>query len=157
MVISKFKDNYEELMLKKQTTQGIINGLMSLYEASQLSIEGEEALEEAGDICLKFLTSSMANLDHHQARVVENALANPHYRSLSKFMANNFFGKSNYGEANGWINVLQDVAKIEFNIVQSLHQDELVQISKLVNFTLLINYDYVINHLLYDLIFFIYS
>ncbi|KAM1959644.1 hypothetical protein FF1_005093 [Malus domestica] len=107
-----------------------IKGLMSLYEASQLSIEGEVVLEEAGKFSGHFLNSSLSHLDHHQARVVGNTLRNPHHKSLAPFMAKNFFVSSFQGTNNRWLNILQTVAKTDLNMVQSLHQKEVAQVSK---------------------------
>ncbi|KAM1320183.1 hypothetical protein ACFX14_005245 [Malus domestica] len=107
-----------------------IKGLMSLYEASKLSTEGEVVLEEAGKFSGHFLNSSLLHLDHHQARVVENTLRNPHHKSLAPFMAKNFFVSGFQGTYNRWLNILQTVAKTDLYMVQSLHQKEVVQVSK---------------------------
>ncbi|TXG47231.1 hypothetical protein EZV62_026525 [Acer yangbiense] len=117
-----------------------IKGLMGLFEASQLSIgTGEDhLLDEAVDITAKFLNeyySKMMDLDddddnYYQARViVGNTLKYPHHKSLPRFVAKNLF-LSNYQGENGWIHVLQELAKIDYNVVQSLHQKEIVQVSK---------------------------
>ena len=110
---------------------------MGLFEASQLSTEGEDLLDEAGNFSGKILAKSMENLNQHQARAVGFTLGNPHHKSLAKFMAKKYFF-SDYQGSNGWINVLQELAKTEFNVVQSLHQNEIVQISKyvLIKFTI---------------------
>lgn len=107
-----------------------IKGLMSLYEASQLSIEGEDTLDEAGQFSWHLLNTSLSHLDHHQARVVGNTLSNPHHKSLATFMAKNFFSTNSQGMNNRWLNILQEVAITDLNMVQSLHQKEIVQISK---------------------------
>ncbi|KAK1582056.1 hypothetical protein Q3G72_011461 [Acer saccharum] len=116
-----------------------IKGLMGLFEASQLSIgTGEDhLLDEAEDITTKFLNEyycKMMDLDdddnYYQARViVGNTLKYPHHKSLPRFVAKNLF-LSNYQGENGWIHVLQELAKIDYNVVQSLHQREIVQVSK---------------------------
>ncbi|KAK1581068.1 hypothetical protein Q3G72_002752 [Acer saccharum] len=112
---------------------------MGLFEASQLSIgTGEDhLLDEAEDITAKFLNeyySKMMDLDdddnYYQARViVGNTLKYPHHKSLPRFVAKNLF-LSNYQGENGWIHILQELAKIDYNVVQSLHQKEIVQVSK---------------------------
>ncbi|CAK7350843.1 unnamed protein product [Dovyalis caffra] len=112
----------------KQKLSSDIVGLMSLYEASQLSIKGEDVLDEAGDYSYRLLSSSMRNLDYNQARFVGNSLDHPHHKSLASFMAKNFF--NDWHEKNGWINMLQELAKIDFMMVQSQHQHELVEIAK---------------------------
>ncbi|KAH7545848.1 hypothetical protein FEM48_Zijuj01G0137200 [Ziziphus jujuba var. spinosa] len=78
----------------------------------------------------QLLAASIARLDHHQAKIVENTLRNPHHKSLAKFMAKNYFVGNNSQGSIKWMNVLQELAKTEFNMVQSLHQKEIFQISK---------------------------
>ncbi|KAL5772632.1 hypothetical protein ACOSQ2_012556 [Xanthoceras sorbifolium] len=106
-----------------------IKGLMGLFEASQLSISGEDVLNEAEEITAKFLNEWLMHLDNYQATVVGNTLRYPHHKSLPRFVAKNLF-LSNYQGENGWIHVLQEPAKIDYNVVQSLHQKEIVQVSK---------------------------
>ncbi|KAE7995497.1 hypothetical protein FH972_000281 [Carpinus fangiana] len=105
-----------------------INGLMALYEASQLNIEGEDILDEAGNFSEQLLNARMRHLDESQVRVVGNTLRHPYHKSLARFMAKNFFG--NFQQKNGWPNDLELLAKMDFNMVQSMHQKEIVQISK---------------------------
>jgi hypothetical protein len=125
-VFNEFKD--KEGKFNKELAEDI-NGLMALYEASQLNIEGEDILDEARNFSEQLLNARVRHLDHdNQLRVVENTLRHPYHKSLARFMAKNFFGNSQ--ETNGWPNDLQLLAKIDFNMVQSMHQKEIVQISK---------------------------
>jgi (3S)-linalool synthase len=122
-VFDTFKDN--EGRFKQQLSSGIM-GLVSLYEASQLSIRGEDVLDEAGDYSYQLLRSSLTHLDYNQARLVRNSLDHPHHKSLASFTAKYFFND----EPNGWIGELQELAKTEFKRVQSQHQHEIVEIFK---------------------------
>ncbi|KAG5234825.1 terpene synthase [Salix suchowensis] len=122
-VFENLKDNEGRF---KQELSGDIRGLMSLYEASQLSIRGEDLLDEAGDYSYQLLRSSVTHLHYKQARLVRNSLDHPHHKSLASFMAKNFFND----ETNGWISELQDLAKTEFKMVKSQHQLEVSEISK---------------------------
>ena len=130
-IFNKFKDkkgNNFKTELGKD-----INGLMELYEASHLSIEGEDVLDEANIFSSQLLTASMTCLgdDHRRARAIANTLAYPCHKTLAKFTAKNLFGTTSHFEsANGWINVLQELAKYEFIQVQSLHKGEILQISQ---------------------------
>ncbi|XP_062162276.1 (3S,6E)-nerolidol synthase 1 isoform X2 [Alnus glutinosa] len=125
-VFNNFKD--KEGKFNKELAEDI-NGLMALYEASQLNIEGEDILDEARNFSEQLLNARVRHFDHdNQLRVVENTLRHPYHKSLARFMAKNFFGNSQ--ETNGWPNDLQLLAKIDFNMVQSMHQKEIVQISK---------------------------
>ncbi|KAF5944317.1 hypothetical protein HYC85_018394 [Camellia sinensis] len=105
-----------------------MRGLMSLYEASQLSIEGEDILDQAADFSTRVLNGLMPHLSHHQARVVSNTLGNPSHKSLARFMARDFL--SDYTNPSEWENVLQELAKMDFNMVQFTHQKEILQVSK---------------------------
>lgn len=111
----------------KQNLREDIRGLMGLYEASQLSI-GEDILEEAGNFSSLLLNACLQHLDRHQAAVVKNTLEHPHHKSLARFMTKNFL--TDFQGTNGWINALQELAKIDFNMVKSVHQKEMLQISK---------------------------
>ncbi|KAJ0019012.1 hypothetical protein Pint_10821 [Pistacia integerrima] len=113
----------------KQRVREDINSLMGLYEASQLCIGGEDVLDEARQFSSKLLNQSMSHLDPYQAKIVRNTLLYPYHRSSARFMAKNFF-LSNFQGENEWIHVFQELAKMDFNLVQSLHQREIVQISK---------------------------
>ena len=124
-VFSKFKDS--KGMFKQDLSEDI-KGLMSLYEASQLSTEGEDTLVEAGKFSGHLLKTYLSHLDNHQAKIVSNTLGNPHHKSLGPFMARNFFVTSQC--TNTWLNLLKEVAKTDFDVVQTLHQDEIVQITE---------------------------
>lgn len=123
-VFDNFKDN--EGRFKQKLISSDIKGLVSLYEASQLSIRGEDELDEAGDYSYQLLRSSLTHLDYNQARLVRNSLDHPHHKSLASFTAKYYFND----EPNGWISELQELAKTEFERVQSQHQHEIVEILK---------------------------
>ncbi|XP_065878824.1 probable terpene synthase 13 [Euphorbia lathyris] len=110
-----------------------IKGLMGLYEASQLSIEDEDLLDEAGEYSYELLSSLMVtdSLDHNQAKAVENSLKYPYYKSLPNLMAkNSLISCLNLQEGNQWMSNLQEVAEFEFQIVRLQHQEELAQVSE---------------------------
>ncbi|KAF2303599.1 hypothetical protein GH714_019895 [Hevea brasiliensis] len=86
-VFDRFKA--EDGTFKKELTHEI-KGLMGLYEASQLSIEGEFILDEAGDYSHQLLHSYMTSLDYPEARAVEHTLKHPHHKSHPKFLAKDF-------------------------------------------------------------------
>ncbi|XP_059596344.1 (3S,6E)-nerolidol synthase 1-like [Vitis vinifera] len=123
-VLNNFKNKEGKF---KQNLREDIRGLMGLYEASQLSI-GEDILEEAGNFSSLLLNACLQHLDRHQAAVVKNTLEHPHHKSWARFMTKNFL--TDFQGTNGWINALQELAKIDFNMVKSVHQKEMLQISK---------------------------
>ncbi|KAG6642637.1 hypothetical protein CIPAW_09G153600 [Carya illinoinensis] len=101
-VFNKFKDEGARKFNKELSED--IEGLMALYEASQLNIEGEDLLNA--------WEKDRDNINH--ARVVQNTLGHPYHKSL----------------ARGWLNDLLQLAKMDFNMTQSMHQKEIAQISK---------------------------
>ena len=105
-----------------------IKGLMGLYEASKLGTDKEDILDHASDFSAQHLNELMTNLDHRQARVVSNTLRHPYHKSLARFMTKNYF--SDYEGPNEWINVLQEVAKMDFKAVKSTYQKEILQVCK---------------------------
>ncbi|CAL5383313.1 unnamed protein product [Camellia sinensis] len=123
-VFDKFKD--KDGRFKTELSEDI-RGLMGLYEASQLSIEGEDILDQAADFSAQQLNGWLTRLDnHHQAKVISNTLGHPQHKSLAKFMAKNFL--SDYNGPNA--NVLQELAKMDFNMSPSMYQKEMLQVSK---------------------------
>ncbi|KAM1959642.1 hypothetical protein FF1_005091 [Malus domestica] len=118
-IFNKFKNNKEV----------DISGLVGLYEASHLSFPGEESLDEAGRRSHQLLTDWMKNnLDDHQASSFAYSLEHPYHKSLTRFMAKNYL--NNFEGKEKWVNVLRELAKLEFNMVESLIRNEVQQVSK---------------------------
>ncbi|KAI4299246.1 hypothetical protein L6164_032723 [Bauhinia variegata] len=125
VVFDKFTD--KEGKFNQDLVQGI-QGMVNLYEASHLGIAGEEILEEAQQFSEKVLKGKMANLDPDKAKLVRSTLEQPFHKSLAMFTARNFIG--DYHGTNECSPALQGLAKINFNLVQSLLRNEILQISK---------------------------
>lgn len=126
-MFDSFKDDEGNF---KQELSSDIKGLMELYEASQLSIEGEDILDEAGEYSHQLLNSYVTCLGYTQERaLVEYTLKHPHHKSLPKLLAKDFISR-NFRGANGWMNELQELAKFDFEMIQSQHQQEILQISE---------------------------
>lgn len=103
---------------------------MALYEASHLNIEGEEVLDEAGSFCEPLLNAWEKHPDNiNHGKVVGNTLGHPYHKSLASFMAKEFFDNFQLG-SDGWSNDLLQLAKMDFNMTQYMHQKEIAQISK---------------------------
>lgn len=101
---------------------------MSLYEASHLSIKGEDILEELGNFSGQLLNEWNTKTDKSQARIVRNTLGHPHHKSLARFMAKGFL--THFQGSYEWINVCKELAKMDFSIVKSIHQKEILLVSK---------------------------
>ncbi|XP_062162278.1 (3S,6E)-nerolidol synthase 1-like isoform X2 [Alnus glutinosa] len=82
-VFNNFKD--KEGKFNKELAEDI-NGLMALYEASQLSIEGEDILDEAANFSELLLNARVRHLDDdNQVRAVGRTLRHPYHKSLSRW------------------------------------------------------------------------
>ncbi|GAB4831049.1 hypothetical protein Ancab_005061 [Ancistrocladus abbreviatus] len=86
-VFNRFKDKDGNF---KQELSRDIQGLMSMFEASQLSTEGEDILDEANEFSEKLLNASMKTLHLPLAMAVENALKHPYHKSLAMFTSEDF-------------------------------------------------------------------
>ncbi|GLT50837.1 hypothetical protein SLA2020_242970 [Shorea laevis] len=126
-MFKEFKDNRGRF---NQELSENIASLMELYEASHLSIEGEDILDEAGEFSAHHLKACLEHLDHSQAKVVQNKLDYPYSRSVLRIKAMSSLMILSDFQGREWINLLLDIAKTDFNMVQSLHQKEILQVTK---------------------------
>ncbi|KAM7506178.1 hypothetical protein LguiB_005082 [Lonicera macranthoides] len=108
-----------------------IRGLMGLYEASQFIVEGEDVLEEAEDFSRRILNLLLNTFDgdHYEAKIVRHTLRHPCHKSLARSTAKEFM-RNNSVDLNACGNVLQELAKMDFDMVQCIHQKELLEISR---------------------------
>ncbi|XP_043688318.1 (3S,6E)-nerolidol synthase 1-like [Telopea speciosissima] len=126
-VFSSFKDKKGHFKVEVRED---IRGLMSLYEASHLGFkEEEEILDEAHDYARMHLNASLMNLQPNLARAVKDTLENPYHMSLARFQSKCCYLQNFHG-TYGWMGLLQQLWKMDFNIVQSIHRHELLQIFK---------------------------
>ncbi|KAG9442845.1 hypothetical protein H6P81_018699 [Aristolochia fimbriata] len=105
-------------------------GLLNLYEAAFLSIPGEDILDKAITFSSEELRSRLPNMQMNQphfAERVRRALDLPFYRGLPRYESMNYI--SFYQEEEGRDEGLLELAKLDFNLVQSLHQRDLRQIT----------------------------
>ncbi|XP_061336436.1 (3S,6E)-nerolidol synthase 1-like [Gastrolobium bilobum] len=122
-IFGKFWDNKGNI---KHTYCGDIDGLIALFEASQLSIEGEDCLDKAGEFSRQYLSAWLSRFhDHPQVKVVANTLRCPIHKSMSRFMPTML-----QLENAGWTSSLQELSKIDTQIVSSLHLKEILAVSK---------------------------
>ncbi|KAL2341992.1 hypothetical protein Fmac_009932 [Flemingia macrophylla] len=105
-----------------------LKGMIDLYEASQLSIAGEDILDEAAQFSGLVLKEKMACLDDHEAKFVRKTLEHPFHKSLALFTSKDFRG--DFHGMNGWLGSLKEVAKLDSSLLQRLHQQEIIQVSK---------------------------
>ncbi|KAL5731035.1 hypothetical protein ACHQM5_003798 [Ranunculus cassubicifolius] len=105
-----------------------LGGMMGLYQAAQFGIDGEGILDQASTFTKTNLVGVLPCLNQDQASVVRDNLDHPYHKTLTRFFLKHYIKtKENGPEMHD--NVFQEFAKLDFNLVQFLHQSELQQFS----------------------------
>lgn len=123
-VFNKFKDgegNFKEDLISD------VQGLLSLYEASYLSVQGEDILDEALEFTKTHLTKA-TQFGSPLADQVSYALRWPTRRGLPRKESRDYF--SIYQQDDAHVKPLLKLAKLDYNIVQTLHQRDMKIITK---------------------------
>ena len=124
-VFNRFKDdsgNFKEFLGKD------VKGMLSLYEASYLAFEGENLLDEALAFTRMHLKDLKRDVRKSIAEQISHALEVPLHHRMLRLEARWYIeAYSKKEDANG---VLLELAKLDFNIVQSVHQTELQEMSR---------------------------
>ncbi|WMV48660.1 hypothetical protein MTR67_042045 [Solanum verrucosum] len=127
-VFKKFKNN-DDGTFGLNLSQDV-NGLIGLYEASQLGVEGEYILDEIANFSVGHLNACLANNDScDEARIIKETLKYPYHKSLASCKAKSFI--NNFKGINGWgKSTLQELANMDYSITKEIHQHELIQVSR---------------------------
>ncbi|CAI0454665.1 unnamed protein product [Linum tenue] len=110
-----------------------VQGLLSLYEAAHMAFNGEDILDEALSFATKSLKSiglpTQEKISPSFQKQIDFALRLPAWkcpsRSLARHSIDNFYSEDSALNQN-----LLTFAKLDFNMVQSFHQQELRELSK---------------------------
>nr|K4LMW2.1 RecName: Full=Sesquiterpene synthase 2; AltName: Full=Kunzeaol synthase STS2 [Thapsia garganica]AFV09099.1 sesquiterpene synthase 2 [Thapsia garganica] len=125
-VFSKFQDSdgkFNEKLVKD------VRGMLSLFEAAHLSVHGENILEDALEFTTSHLNSYLnSNPNAPLADLVRRALKYPLRKSFNRMVARHYI--SIYHKYYWHKQVLLDLAKCDFNLVQKVHQKELGYITR---------------------------
>ncbi|CAI0454664.1 unnamed protein product [Linum tenue] len=109
-----------------------VQGLLSLYEAAHMAFNGEDILDEALSFATKSLKSiglpTQEKISPSFQKQIDFALRLPAWkcpsRSLARHSIDNFYSEDSALNQN-----LLTFAKLDFNMVQSFHQQELRELS----------------------------
>ncbi|KAK7272468.1 hypothetical protein RJT34_29079 [Clitoria ternatea] len=137
-VFKKLKNeqgNFKEILEKD------VQGLCSLYEAGNLRTRGEDILEEACDLAYSRL-NSLAN-NPSLAAQINYCLRRPYNKSIARSEAR--YHMTLYQQDPSHNNqILLNFAKLDFNILQKLHQREIGALTKYVGMLIVVeNSDFV--------------
>ncbi|KAL6136842.1 hypothetical protein ACLB2K_062137 [Fragaria x ananassa] len=114
----------------KDSLSNDVEGLLSLYEASHLGMPGEDVLEEAKKFSFKNLKQSMATLkDDNILKRVAQSLQTPLHWRMPRIEALNFITMYQREDSKNMQGLLE-LAKLDYNLVQSVHQMEIKELSR---------------------------
>ncbi|XP_031280832.1 probable terpene synthase 6 [Pistacia vera] len=126
-VFDKFKDSNGTF---KENLAGDARGMLSLYEATHLRVRGEDILEEALDFTTTNLKSLAKSSPDHLAKHITSALEAPLHKNVPRLETHKYisFYQEDLGEYRN--ETLLIFAKLDFNRVQLLHQQELKHVTR---------------------------
>ncbi|XP_042009751.1 bicyclogermacrene synthase-like [Salvia splendens] len=120
-VFCKFTDDNGDYVASLRNN---IEGLLNLYEAAHLLKHDEEILDKAIEFCSSHLQTELHKVtDVSLSKRVKEALKMPNRKALTRLSARKFM---DVYEEDEWHNeTLLKFVKLDFNIVQKMHQIEL--------------------------------
>ncbi|XP_047307221.1 (-)-germacrene D synthase-like [Impatiens glandulifera] len=128
----KFLDSKGEF---KTSIKNDIKGMLSLQEAADLRFRGEDILEKAFNFTTKQFETMLLHdrdlIDHinpHLAQQVTNALNQTLLKGFIRMDVRSYF--SFYENCNTHDKKLLEFAKLDFNILQRVHQKELAELTR---------------------------
>ena len=128
-----FGDDYRYTDEKGRFKESLINdacGLLGLYEAAHLRVWEEDILDEALAFTTTHLKSMVEHLEYPLAAQVTHALYRPIRKGLERLEARPYM--SIYQDEASHSKALLKLAKLDFNLLQSLYKKQLSNISRLV-------------------------
>ncbi|KAJ9676257.1 hypothetical protein PVL29_024992 [Vitis rotundifolia] len=124
-IFNKFKDEKGSF---KEDLISNIQGMLGLYEAAHLRVHGEDILEEALAFTTTHLKATVESLGYPLAEQVAHALKHPIRKGLERLEARWYI--SLYQDEASHDKTLLKLAKLDFNLVQSLHKEELSNLAR---------------------------
>ncbi|KAH6778753.1 hypothetical protein C2S52_009990 [Perilla frutescens var. hirtella] len=113
----------------KESLINDVEGMLSLYEASNYAVNDEEIMDKALEFCYSHLESLLPELTNTSlSKRVKEALEMPIHKTLIRLGATKFMPV--YQEDESHNKDLLNFAKLDFNIVQKGHQKELYDITR---------------------------
>ncbi|MQM22480.1 hypothetical protein Taro_055533, partial [Colocasia esculenta] len=116
---------------KESISKGI-PGLLNLHEASYLGVQGEHVLDEAQAFSQKHLKASMGWLEPGDLaqQVIREALDHPYHTTPQRYKSRKYLEHFEGRSGGDEMILLGELARLDFNMVQTLHRMELLRFSK---------------------------
>ncbi|KAL0399293.1 UNVERIFIED_CONTAM: Germacrene-D synthase [Sesamum radiatum] len=124
-VFDRFLDgegNFKESLVENA------EGLLELYEAAYFGVHGEEILDKAMEFSSSKLKYLLPNMNCSLSTKVKAALETSIRKSLSRLGPKKFISMYQHDKACN--EILLNFAKLDYNVVQKLHQKELSEITR---------------------------
>ena len=112
----------------KESIKSDTKGMLSLYEASYLRTHGDTILDDALAFTTATLKSMVSNLRSPLKKQVERALVQPLHLGIPRLEAHSYI--TMYEEQEHRNETLIKFAKLDFNLLQIFHREELQQVSR---------------------------
>ncbi|KVH96608.1 Terpene synthase, metal-binding domain-containing protein [Cynara cardunculus var. scolymus] len=112
----------------KESSINDTEALLSLYEASYLGANGEDVLSQAKEFTTIHLKKSVSQLTPKLRKRVLHSLELPRHLRMDRLESRRYIEE--YENESDHIPILLELAKLEYNQVQSLHQMELAEITR---------------------------
>ncbi|KAL8191604.1 hypothetical protein R6Q57_028335 [Mikania cordata] len=124
-----FEDIKDDTGNFRRDLQKDIIGMLNLYEATYHSLEDEHILDEARDFSTKYLNESLENNDdEHLSSLTSHALDIPLHWMVPRVETKWFIDA--YEKRIGMCPTLLELAKLDFNMLQAIHQEDLKHTSR---------------------------
>ncbi|XP_016493324.1 (-)-germacrene D synthase-like isoform X2 [Nicotiana tabacum] len=124
-VLEEFMDDEGKF---KEVLVSDVKGILSLYEAAHVGVKGENILEEALAFTTTRLKSVVPNLSGLLLAQVAHALKMPIQRTLERVAARQYINI--YKDSPKHNELLLRFARLDFNMLQKVHQKELCGITR---------------------------
>ncbi|XP_070032975.1 5-epi-aristolochene synthase-like [Nicotiana tomentosiformis] len=125
-IFSKFQDENGKF---KESLASDVLGLLNLYEASHVRTHADDILEDALAFSTIHLESAAPHLKSPLREQVTHALEQCLHKGVPR-VETRFFISSIYEKEQSKNNVLLRFAKLDFNLLQMLHKQELAEVSR---------------------------
>ncbi|KAG8370746.1 hypothetical protein BUALT_Bualt13G0015600 [Buddleja alternifolia] len=126
-IFEKFKDAKGEFKLVPNVED--VMGVLEFYEATYLRVHGEDVLDHGFIFAKNYLESVLPSLTNPIADQVDHALHQySNRRGLPRLEARHYI--SIYGQYSSHHQTLLRLAKLDFNLLQSMHKRELSEMCR---------------------------
>ncbi|KAJ6837869.1 (-)-germacrene D synthase-like [Iris pallida] len=123
-MFNKFKDSEGKF---KQELSYDVEGLIQMYEASMLGTNDEPILEEAMDFSRGHMERMLEVGEEPHSAQIRRALETPFHRGMRRLEARLYIPV--YAKSKSCNTTLLELAKLDFNHLQSIHRDEIQSFS----------------------------